>query len=300
LVSRVEVARFLLDVALRSSHRDRVVALRRLSRANVPSEPRRHRSAPESNEARRVPESGERLKAERLRQEGPLSHEPEMESDVHLLQLVLLLCCLRRLWRDRHDVYIGGNMSIYYPAVSKKTGRTIRRKLAFRGPDFFVVLGAKLKVRRNSWVVGNEDGKYPNVIIEVLSPRTQATDRGAKKEIYEKIFKTKEYILFDPDELALEGYRLVRGRYVKIQPDAAGMLRSEQLGLLLGIHDGTLRFFQPDGSLVPLPDEAANSEKARADREKARADRAEREKARLIAKLRKLGVDTDEADQTLQ
>ena len=73
-----------------------------------------------------------------------------------------------------------------------RTGRPARKKLAFRGPDFFVALGARPKPRRNSWVVENEGGKYPDVIVEILSKRTQAADRGEKKAIYEKVFRTPE------------------------------------------------------------------------------------------------------------
>jgi hypothetical protein len=59
----------------------------------------------------------------------------------------------------------------------------------FRGPDFFVVLGAEKKERK-SWVVWQEDGKYPNVIVELLSDSTASVDRGLKKEIYQNTFRT--------------------------------------------------------------------------------------------------------------
>src|SRR5262245_6743031 len=129
------------------------------------------------------PESGERS---RDLDPGPLSHEPQMETHIHMMQVVYLLTSLMWLWRDRSDYFASGNLSIYYPAVSARTGRTVRHKLAFRGPDFFVVLGAKPKPVRNSWVVENEDGKYPDVIVEVLSRSTRANDRGKKKAIYER------------------------------------------------------------------------------------------------------------------
>jgi len=256
-------------------------------------------------EGEREPESGERQ-----RPEAPLSNEPEMESDVHLNQMLVLLNCIRWWWRERKDFYAAGNLSIYYPTRSPKTGRMVRHKLTFRGPDFFIVLGAEPRKRRNSWVVRDEGGKYPNVIVEILSKSTAATDRGEKKKVYEQIFKTPDYFLFDPLALKLEGYRLDKGRYVAIEPDSQGRLWSEELGMFLGVRDEDLRMFLPDGALVPLPAEAALEEKARAERaevqraeQQARAERAEREKAqveaekaRLVAKLRALGVDPDALD----
>src|SRR4051812_12453137 len=134
-----------------------------LARSSAPlRSSRRHDTPP--------PESGERL---RDLDPGPLSHEPQMETHVHMMQVVYLLTSLMWWWRDRKDYFASGNLSIYYPAVTTQTGRTVRRKLAFRGPDFFVVLGAKSKPRRNSWVVENEDGQYPDVIVEVLSKSTR-------------------------------------------------------------------------------------------------------------------------------
>jgi Uma2 family endonuclease len=223
-----------------------------------------------------------------------------MENYTHLMQFIVLLTSIQRLWRNRRDVFAAGNLSIYYPTVSSRTGRKRRKKLSFRGPDFFVVLGAIYKERRNSWVVENEDGKFPNLIVEILSKRTQAADRGPKKEIYRRIFKTPEYVLFDPEKMKLEGYRLVRGRYVAIRPDARGWLWSEQLGLFFGVHENKLRLFFPDGTLVPEPNEAADRAVQERDqiaherdREKNRAERAEQAKARLIAQLQRLGIDPD-------
>jgi Uma2 family endonuclease len=232
-----------------------------------------------------------------------------MESYLHVMTFFLLMASLRWWWRDRTDWFAAGNLSIYYPALSPQTGRKTRKKLAFRGPDFFLVLGVEPKKQRNSWVVENE-GKYPDLIVEILSKSTQKKDRGEKKAIYEKIFKTPEYILFDPDTLSLEGHRLVRGRYAPIRPDARGRLWSERLGLSFGVHGDALRLFTPDGSLVPLPEEAARGAMVQVKHEAARSkqlmlDKAQlvREKVRLAernlrlaAKLRALGVDPKTVD----
>jgi Uma2 family endonuclease len=54
---------------------------------------------------------------------------------------------------------------------------------------------------RNSWVVWEENGKYPDLIIELLSDSTANVDRGLKKALYQDHFRTPEYFLFAPDSL---------------------------------------------------------------------------------------------------
>lgn len=255
-----------------------------------------------------APSSGIRRRHEAL-DPGPYSDEPQMETHAHMMQVMLLLMSLHWWWRGRRGYFASGNLSIYYPTTSTRTGKTLRRKLAFRGPDFFVVLHAKPKPRRNSWVVENEDGKYPDVIVEVISPSTRTADRVKKKEIYEQVFKTPEYFLFDPTTCALEGYRLSRGKYAPIKPDEHGHLPSRKLGLCLGLHphlelDGDMaRFFTLDGDLVPIALEAAEGALAEVDREttrakdaEAHANRVERERDRAVAKLSRAEQEKNRAE----
>ena len=116
-----------------------------------------------------------------------------METELHLRQLMLLIQSLELLWKDRQDFYAFGNLTIYYSPNQRKSEY-------FRGPDFFVVLGVARKPRK-SWVVWEEDGKYPHVIIDILSDSTAETDRGLKKEIYQETFRTPNYFWFDPTSL---------------------------------------------------------------------------------------------------
>ncbi|MEQ8956795.1 MAG: Uma2 family endonuclease, partial [Coleofasciculus sp. C2-GNP5-27] len=73
------------------------------------------------------------------------SDEPPLETELHLEQILLLLKCLKWLWRDRNDFYVAGNLTIYYSPRQRKSEH-------FRGPDFFVVLDTERKTRK-SWVV---------------------------------------------------------------------------------------------------------------------------------------------------
>jgi Uma2 family endonuclease len=176
-------------------------------------------------------------------------------------------------------------LTIYFSSKKLKTED-------FRGPDFFVVLDTDQKVRK-SWTIWEEDGKYPNLILEILSPTTANTDRNFKKTLYQDTFRTPDYFWFDPETLEFAGFHLVDGKYEPLQPNAQGHLWSQQLGLYLGIYQGLVRFFTPDGQLVPTPEESADQETQRANQETQRAEQ-ERERAeRLAAKLRELNIDPD-------
>ncbi len=197
------------------------------------------------------------------------SDEPPLETYLHLQQMMLLIKCLDWLWRDRQDFFAAGNLTIYYSPHQKKSEK-------FRGPDFFVVLGTERKPRK-SWVVWEEEGKYPNIIIEILSPKTAKSDRGLKKQIYQDTFRTADYFWFDPDTLEFQGFQLIQGQYQELQPNQEGHLWSQQLGLYLGIHNSQLRFFTNLGELVLTPEEVA--------------ERGQERVALLEQRLRDMGVE---------
>ena len=221
-----------------------------------------------------------------------LSDEPPLETELHLRQLMLLIQCLEYWWRDRHDFYAFGNLTVYYSPRQLKAEK-------FRGPDFFVVLDTERKPRK-SWVVWEEDGKYPNVIVEILSDTTAQTDRGLKKQIYQDIFRTPDYFWFDPYSYEFKGFQLVGGQYQALQPNDQGWLWSQQLGLYLGVHDQQSRLYTSSGQLIPSPEEVVIEERQQkefaqqlAKQETARADQVAQRAEQLASKLRDLGIDPD-------
>ncbi|WP_017319083.1 Uma2 family endonuclease [Mastigocladopsis repens] len=249
--------------------------------------------------------------AQQLEQQMPdasrlLSDEPEMESSLHYMQLLLLVTCLEWLWRDRNDFFIGANLTIYF-------SRQQLRNRDFRGPDFFFVKDTE-KRPRNSWVVWEEDGRYPDLIIELLSESTAKVDRNLKKNLYENRFRTPEYFWFSPENLEFVGFELVGNEYQEIAPNAQGWRWSQVLGLYLGVDAGKLRYFTTEGDLVPTPEEAAKVAQQMAIEEQQRASEAqqqaseaqqqaseaqlllekERQRSQLLAQqLRSLGIDPD-------
>jgi Uma2 family endonuclease len=214
------------------------------------------------------------------------SDEPNLESDFHRDQIDSLIRILKAYWSDRQDFYVTGNLTVYYSPNQKKSE-------FFRGPDFFVALGTEKRDRR-SWVVWQEDGKYPNVIVEILSDSTAAMDRGEKKQIYQDTWRTPDYFLFDPYIFVLEGFHLLDGQYQSIQPTEDGYFWSQQLGLYLGVHAQKLRFFTPDFHLVPSPEESAEQERQRAEQERQRAEQERQRADRMAAYLREIGIDPDQ------
>ncbi len=227
------------------------------------------------------------------------SDEPEMESSLHYAQLALLVACLDWLWRDQNDFFIGANLTVYF-------SREQLRTKDFRGPDFFVVKDTEKRDRR-SWVTWEEGGKYPDIIIELLSDSTARVDRNFKKNLYQDRFRTPEYFWSSPETMEFQGYRLVNQRYEAIAPNQVGQLYSQVLGLYLGIHQRQLRYFLENGELVPTFPEAtaaaqaqaeaaqaqAEAAQAQAEAAQAQAEAAQAQAARLAAQLRALGIEPE-------
>jgi Uma2 family endonuclease len=211
-----------------------------------------------------------------------------METGFHDAQDALLKDTLIDAWRERRDFFVAGNMFVYFSARQVKNND-------FRGPDVFVVLGVERKGRK-SWVAWEEGGRLPDVVIEVTSESTEDVDRGEKMQIYSQIWRTPAYFIFDPETERLDGYELdaTRREYVPLTPDARGDLPVRSLGLALGLRQTSyrdydrryVRWIDPAGMPLPMPQERAEQAVAHAEQERARAEAAlkgVRELERLLA-----------------
>ncbi|MDZ4877374.1 MAG: hypothetical protein CLLPBCKN_006809 [Chroococcidiopsis cubana SAG 39.79] len=216
-----------------------------------------------------------------------------LETNRHRIAMNVLIDSALSALSDRSDFFAGGNMFVYY-------SRNQAMNRDFRGPDFFVALDVDGSRERQGWVVWEEDGRYPDVIVELLSPSTANVDRGVKKDLYERVFRTPDYFIYDPfaaEELV--GWHLELGRgYQPLIPNERGWLWCETLELWLGTWQGSIRREPPTGTcdwlrfydrafnLVLLPEEIAAREQQQATSERQRAER-------LAQKLRELGEDPD-------
>jgi len=221
-----------------------------------------------------------------------LSDEPEMESSLHYTQLALLVACLEWLWRDQTDFFVGANLTIYF-------SRQQLRNRDFRGPDFFLVKHTESRPR-NAWVVWEEDGRYPDLIIELLSTSTANVDRTLKKDLYQNRFRTPEYFWFDPfNPNDWAGFFLQQGVYQPLSLNAQNQLISQSLGLALqrwqgnykGIDATWLRWATLEGELLPTPEE---QERLRADSESLRAEQAESQLQQTVRNLLAEGMGVEQ------
>ncbi len=233
-----------------------------------------------------------------------------LESDWHVVQIHLLDELVRQLWHGRTDFFCGGNMFIYY---SLRQAQSVRRgRPLYKGPDFFVVKGVDGTKPRKYWAVWEEEGRYPNVIVELLSPTTASKDKQDNLRLYAETFRTPEYFWYDVETGELAGFRLSNGDYAPIEPNERGWLWSRELGAWLGVWHGVyqgrrypwLRLYHTDGSLVPTAAEAerqraeqalqqAEAERQRAEQALQQAE-AERQRAeRLAQRLRELGYEPE-------
>jgi len=230
-----------------------------------------------------------------------------METQRHKMQMDLLIDTLWSWLAQRDDGYVGGNMFVYFSMAQV-------RNQDFKGPDVFVVLGVP-KGERRSWVVW-EEGKAPDIVIELLSESTANYDKTEKKRIYQDRVRVPEYYWYDPfnpDDLA--GFTLNNGVYQTLPFDGEDRLISQRLGLALVRWYGSykdvetvwLRWATLDGILLPNSQEEAalaQQEAALAQQEAAlaqqevalaqqRASEAEERAQKLAERLRSLGINPE-------
>ena len=163
--------------------------------------------------------------------------KPMAETEIHLRNMMEVIGALTLHFLAVTDVYVCGNMLMYYVPGNK------RKHVS---PDVFVVRGIDKHIRDNYLVW--EEGKAPDLVIELTSASTRHEDLETKFKLYRDVLKVHEYFLFDPQSAyltpSMQGYRLVDGRYARIRP-LKGRLPSQVLGLHLERSGTELRLFDP-------------------------------------------------------
>jgi Uma2 family endonuclease len=224
----------------------------------------------------------------------PCDDGEPMETAQHRDQMWKLIYSLQFYWADRTDYYVGGNMFIHYDPENHRR---------FRGPDFFLVMDVENR-KRKSWVVWREGMRFPDVIIELLSDSTRTIDASEKKTLYERVFRTAEYYLYDPFSQEFLGYHLQGAHYAEAQPDIEGKIYSPVTGLFLAVRDEWLRWLTPEGAVIFSPEEIVPQERQRADTEQQRANaeqqRANAEQQRADAEQQRADAEQQRADAEQQ
>lgn len=206
--------------------------------------------------------------------------KPMAEGDIQRDYMIYAIEALRTYFQNRTDVYISGNLFIYYEQGNPQ---------AVVAPDTFVVFGVNNQERR-SYKTWEEQNKTPDFALEITSISTRSNDQGAKKGIY-AFLGVREYFQYDPtgDYLnpQIQGFRLVEGNYFPIEvnhlPDDLLSIPSEVLGLELRVQSRQMRFYDPVAQrklLTPQEESLARQQ-------------AEARAQRLAEKLRELNIDPD-------
>ena len=209
---------------------------------------------------------------------------PVAESDFQFTPLSYARDALRHHFRDHDDMYVAGNLLIYYEEGNPDA------KVA---PDVFVVLGAPSR-DRSSYLLWQEP-KAPDFVLEITSRSTYREDQGKKRALYRRL-RVQEYWQYDPTsdylEPPLQGLMLVAGEYERLPEkklaDGSLALASAVLRLELRLTLRGLRFHDPaTGQDLPnlAETDAARRQEQRA-RQGAEARLAQEAEARREAEAR--------------
>ncbi|WP_373541622.1 Uma2 family endonuclease [Chamaesiphon sp.] len=209
------------------------------------------------------------------------------------------------------DFLIGADLNLYYD---------VKHTSWYKRPDWFLVLGVPASQSqaelRWSYVMWQE-GVAPFLVVELLSPGTEAEDLGqtlrvvgkppTKWQVYEQILRVPYYVLYDRYSNQFRLFCLQGARYVELTVSGQGFW-FEELELGLGIWEGVyfgiagkwLNWYDRSGNWIGTDREQLVQAQQQADAASQRADaasqEANRERARadlLAAKLRELGIDLD-------
>jgi Uma2 family endonuclease len=172
--------------------------------------------------------------------------KPMAETDLHRDEMVYVIEGLRLHFRDEPDVYVSGNILLYYVKGDPTSSVS---------PDGLVARGlSHAKERRDIYKVW-EEGRPPGWVIEVTSRKTRREDLRRKKDLYESL-GIEEYFLYDPREEyldpPLQGYRLLGDRYQPVSPEPNGFLFSRVLNMFLTSDQAGLRLIDAETGEVVL------------------------------------------------
>ncbi|MEB3182499.1 MAG: Uma2 family endonuclease [Nostocaceae cyanobacterium] len=235
--------------------------------------------------------------------------ESGLPDEFHLIQPRLLKETCQPPNYPQEEFLIATDLNLYYD---------VRHPLWYKRPDWYLVLGVPCSHQqqdlRLSYVIWQE-GIAPFLVVELLSPGTEAEDLGqtlrevnqppTKWQVYEQILRVPYYGIYDRYTNHLRIFRIEGTRYQELSlPNQRLWLEEIQLGLgtWQGTYEGVtglwLRWYDADNHPVPTFAEQAEQERQRAENERQRAEQMElqlaQEQQRALALaeyLRSHGID---------
>jgi Uma2 family endonuclease len=206
------------------------------------------------------------------------------------------------------DFFIGADLNLYYDTDHTSW---------YKRPDWFLVLGAPATQSgddlRWSYVLWQE-GAVPFLVVELLSPGTEAEDLGqtlrvvgkppTKWQVYEQELQVPYYVLFDRSNSDFRLFQLTNNRYLEREIGPQGFWFPElQLSLrkwsgqYFGVDTMWLRWFDRFQQKIPTGYEQAEQEAQRAEQE---AQRAEQESQRAEQESQRAEQESQRAEQESQ
>jgi Uma2 family endonuclease len=225
--------------------------------------------------------------------------KPMAETELHINDMMDLIQTLGDYFEREPMVYVGGNMLVFYEEGNR------RKHVA---PDVFVVRGVEKKKNvRGNYLIWKENRPL-ELVIELTSKSTRNEDKKTKWALYRDTIRVSEYFLFDPTEdylkPSLQGFRLIAGDYVPIEP-VDGRLPSQVLGLHLERDGKELRLYNPaTGARLLKKDEQTQQAQRIADEQRQRAEeehqRAEEERQRAEEERQRAEEERQRAEEERQ
>ena len=168
--------------------------------------------------------------------------KPMAETDIHRRVIFDIANMLTSRYRGREDMFVGGDLMMYYVEGAPHLSVS---------PDIFVAFGPPREPSRRVWKTW-EEGKLADFVLEVTSKGTRRKDEE-KRRLFERL-GVAEYWQHDPTgeymPAILKGQRLnAAGAYEAIplvtKPDGTLRGESKVLALHLCLDEGRLRLFDP-------------------------------------------------------
>ncbi len=216
--------------------------------------------------------------------------EPGLPDEFHLLQSELLRITFRPPSYPEDNIFTASDLNLYYHPLHTQW---------YKRPDWFAVLGVSrfyhqtdLRLSYVTW----QEGTNPFVVVELISPGTEAEDLGPRSQVnqppnkwsvYEQILRVPYYFVFNRYTDDLQCFGLMMNRYQPLPMNGGGVWLEEPklgLGLWKGEYQGLtrlwLRWYDGDNNWIPTPTE----------QERQRAESAESRLARLFHLIQTQGI----------
>ncbi len=216
--------------------------------------------------------------------------EPMAENTVQFRWIVTIKEGLEKVFRDRPDVFVAGDL-LWYPIEGQPDTR--------QAPDAMVVFG-RPKGDRGSYMQWVEEGIAPQVVFEILSPEKRYRyKQSIKKFNFYQRHGVEEFYVYNPDSFELDGWKRSGDQLEEI--DEMNGWVSPRLGVRFDRSQEELILLDPAGQrFLTYAELALERDAMSLDRDAIARERdaiarelagAEDRAKRLAAQLRSLGVE---------